>query len=127
MTIVAAAVIRHGDKILICKRGPGGNCENLWEFPGGKKEVNESLTECLERECKEELGISIKINGIFDKTVYKYPDREISFTFFNAEIKEGELKPTVHQEVKWVTAKELEKYDFCPADMEVVKRLSEER
>lgn len=126
MTKVAAAIIRCDDKILICKRGAGGNCEYLWEFPGGKQEENESLTECLERECKEELGITIKINGIYEKSVYKYPDREIAFTFFNAEIKEGKLKPYVHQEIRWVAARELSGYEFCPADKEVVKRLSEE-
>ena len=39
MTVVAAAIIRHKDKILICKRGSGGNCEHLWNFlrkTGGK-------------------------------------------------------------------------------------------
>lgn len=125
MTKVAAAIIRHEGKLLICKRGSGGNCANLWEFPGGKQEANESLEECLERECKEELGVFVKINGIFDKTTYKYPDGEIYFTFFNAEIKEGELKPTVHKEIRWVTCSELSEYEFCPADRDIVKRLLE--
>lgn len=127
MTVVAAAIIRHKDKILICKRGSGGNCEHLWEFPGGKQEANESLTECIERECREELGITIRINGIFDKTIYKYPDREIAFTFFNAEITEGEPKPTIHEEIRWITAKELSGFEFCPADVEIVKKLSEDK
>jgi len=126
MTIVAAAIIRQNGKILICRRGAGGNCEYLWEFPGGKKEAGESLTECLKRECREELGITVKINGVFDKTTYKYPDREISFTFFNAEIEEGEPKPTAHEEIRWVTARELSGYEFCPADRDIVKQLSED-
>ena len=126
MTEVAAAIIWRHDKILICKRGPEGSCEYLWEFPGGKREPAETPEECLERECREELGVTIKINGIFDKTVYKYPDREIAFTFFNAEITGGELKPAVHEEIRWVTVKELPEYEFCPADMKIIERLSEE-
>jgi len=127
MTKVAAAIIRRDDKILICKRGAGGNCEFLWEFPGGKQERGETLEECLERELKEELGIKIRINGVFDETTYKYSDREISFTFFNAEISEGEPVPSVHQEIRWVYPAELKDYEFCPADKEIVKKLSEEK
>jgi len=127
MTKVAAAIIRRDDKILICKRGAGGNCEFLWEFPGGKQERGETLEECLERELKEELGIKIRINGVFDETTYKYSDREISFTFFNAEISEGEPVLSVHQEIRWVYPAELKDYEFCPADKEIVKKLSEEK
>lgn len=127
MTKVAAAIIRKEDKVLICKRGAGGNCAYLWEFPGGKKEENESLEECLERECSEELGITIKVKDVFDEVVYKYPDREISITFFNAEILEGKLIPAVHEQIKWASLKELSEYDFCPADREVVRRLSEKQ
>jgi len=124
MTKVAAAIIRKGDKILICKRGAGGNCEFLWEFPGGKQEENESLEECLERELREELGVKIRIKGVFEKTTYKYADREIFFTFFNAEIVEGEPEPEVHEEIRWVSPGELSEYEFCPADVEIVKKLS---
>lgn len=127
MTKVAAAIIKQDGKILICKRGAGGSCEHLWEFPGGKQEEGETLTECLERECREELGISIRVNGVFESTRYKYPGREIFFTFFNAEIIKGELKPAVHEEIKWVFPDELSDYEFCPADREIVRKLSEEK
>ncbi|AGC67049.1 hypothetical protein Cst_c00160 [Thermoclostridium stercorarium subsp. stercorarium DSM 8532] len=126
MTKVAAAIIRKNGKILICKRGAGGNCGHLWEFPGGKQEDGETLTECLERELNEELGVKIRVKGVFDTVVYRYPDREIFFTFFNAEIEEGIPCPTVHEEIKWVTPKELTEYEFCPADIEIVKKLHEE-
>ena len=36
MKRIAAAILRRNDKILICRRGPGGSCGYLWEFPGGK-------------------------------------------------------------------------------------------
>lgn len=123
MIQVAAAIIKRDDKILICQRGEGGNCSNLWEFPGGKQEQNETLEECLIRECREELSIDIKLNGVFAGTSYKYPDREIEFTFFEAEITGGALRENVHKCVMWVEIGELKNYEFCPADVEVVEKL----
>lgn len=122
-TNVTAAIIRQDDKILICQRAEGGSCSGLWEFPGGKLEDGESLDECLVRECREELGLRIKIKEIYAKTSYKYGEKEMDFTFFNAEIIEGEIKMKVHQDIKWVNGQELKFYTFCPADVEIAARL----
>lgn len=123
MLKVMAAIINCKGKVLICRRGAGGNCAFLWEFPGGKLEPGESKEECLIRECEEELGIRITIGNIFAETTYQYPNQLIAFTFFNAEIAEGELNPKVHQQVRWVAPNELPQYDFCPADIEIAKLL----
>ena len=123
MIQVAAAIIRENDKILICKRGAGGNCAFLWEFPGGKLEKGETLEECLIRECKEELEINIAIKCIFAETTYKYPDREIAFTFFTADYIGGKMKMNVHQDIKWVLPNELKNYELCSADTGIVERL----
>lgn len=32
--VSAAIFSNERDEILICRRGPGGNCAFLWEFPG---------------------------------------------------------------------------------------------
>lgn len=123
MIQVAAAIIHKNNKILICQRQAKGNCSLLWEFPGGKLESYETLEECLIRECQEELNIKIKLTDIFAKTIYHYPDQEIAFTFFNAEYLEGEITLQVHKDYKWVTTNELKIFEFCPADIEIVKKL----
>lgn len=123
MTMVAAAIIRKNGKVLICQRGEGGNCAFLWEFPGGKLEVGESLENCLIRECKEELEIDVVVKDVFATTTYRYPDREIDFTFFEAEAFDDEIKLNVHKDYKWVMPNELRNYNFCPADVEIIKRL----
>ena len=97
MLFVAAAIILDGEgRILICRRGPGGNCAYLWEFPGGKLETGESPEACVQRECREELEVELRLTGVFDEFVFEYPDREISFTFFKAEIAGGQLRLNVH-------------------------------
>lgn len=124
MTIVAAAIIRKNGKVLICQRGEGGSCALLWEFPGGKLEVGESLESCLVRECKEELDIDIFVKDVFAKTIYQYPDSKIAFTFFNAEFINGEIELNVHKNYKWVLPRELANYRFCPADIEILYKLT---
>jgi 8-oxo-dGTP diphosphatase len=124
MIQVAAAIIQNSqEQILICKRGPGGSTAFLWEFPGGKREVNESLTECLIRECQEELRITISVGDVYATTSYKYPENTIDFVFFKASIQSGELAPTVHDEVLWVRPDELTQFNFCPADIDIIERL----
>ena len=51
-------------------------------------------------------------------------NNEIAFTFFEAEIMGGELKMNVHNDMQWVLPSELKNYEFCPADMEIIKRLA---
>lgn len=124
MTQVAAAVLRKDGKIFICQRGAGGSCAFLWEFPGGKLEQGETLEECAVRECKEELNIDISVKGLFDETTYQYPDRKIVIAFFEADVTGGELKRNVHRDMRWVLPSELKNYEFCPADAEIIKKLS---
>lgn len=127
MIQVAAAIIRQEGRILICQRSEGGSCAHLWEFPGGKLEENETPEECVVRECKEELGIDIRLHGVYATTQYRYPEREIAFMFFCAEIEQGKIVPTVHKDVRWVLPSELGNYEFCPADVEVVECIKREK
>lgn len=124
MIWVAAGIING--KVLICQRNAEGDLPLLWEFPGGKLEEGESLEECLVRECQEELDVEIRIIGRYAETEYQYPNRVISFTFFEAVIVEGEIQVKVHNNVKWVLPVELKGYTFCPANVEIVERLSVE-
>lgn len=124
MTEVAAAILRDEDAILICQRPAHKACPLLWEFPGGKLEAGETLAECLARECKEELHVDIQVYEQFGEVTYTYPDVTVHLTFFVARIIGGALVPTEHQAVRWVSPAEIAGYTFCPADLEIVERLS---
>lgn len=96
----------------------------LWEFPGGKQEEGENLEQCLVREVQEELELKIEVKGIFAETTYTYGEQKMGFTFFYADIVEGIMKKKVHQDTRWVVPQELENFEFCPADVEIVKKLA---
>ncbi len=124
MVEVAAAIIRKEGRILICRRGAGGSCAFKWEFPGGKREAGETMQACAERECLEELGLTIRVTEQFGQVAHRYPDRKVSICFFLAECTGGALHTYVHEQVRWVRPEELMGYDFCPADEEILRRLS---
>lgn len=124
MVWVSAAVIYNDSgEILICQRAASDSCALLWEFPGGKQEHLETAEECLVRECREELGIEISINGLLAHTKYNYTDREIAFTFFTANIIKGIPTARVHNAIKWAHPYEFEETKFCPADVEIARML----
>lgn len=125
MIQVAAAIIERDGNLLICRRGPGGSCAFLWEFPGGKLEPGETPEACAVRECREELGVAVRIQSLYEKISYRYPECEVVLSFFRAEITAGNPKKTVHSEIKWVSPAELPDYTFCPADVEMIQRLRE--
>lgn len=126
--VAAAIIFNDKNELLICQRQSGGSCSNLWEFPGGKIESDETLEECCVRECREELNVDIKILSLYEETSYVYPENEIHFTFYLAELlsDECDIKMNVHQRISWASVSELDKYEFCPADIELIKRIKSE-
>ena len=59
---VSAAVIYDGDRFLAAERGYG-EWKGFWEFPGGKREEDETGEEAVIREIREELGVVIAVDG----------------------------------------------------------------
>ncbi|MEH6855298.1 8-oxo-dGTP diphosphatase MutT [Priestia megaterium] len=126
MRKVVAAIIKEKDQILIAQRHSKDPLAGKWEFPGGKLETGETPEECLVREIREELQVEVEIGSFYDDNVYDFKDQAIHLLFYWAEIMNGEVTPVVHDDVKWITIKELARFDFAPADIPIVKRLERE-
>ncbi|MCM1438477.1 MAG: (deoxy)nucleoside triphosphate pyrophosphohydrolase [Roseburia sp.] len=122
---VVAAVIRRGDKFLICQRPANKARGLLWEFVGGKVERGETKEQALIRECKEELAITVEPHGIFTEVTHAYPDVTIRLTLFNCAILRGQPQLLEHNAMEWITKDEIPNYDFCPADKEILEKLNE--
>ncbi len=123
MVEVVAALIWRGDRFLICQRPANKARALLWEFVGGKAEPGETLQEALIRECKEELDITIAVDDVFFDVVHEYPDIHVHLTLFNSRITEGEPKMLEHNDLRWISVEEIDQYDFCPADVEILAKL----
>ena len=125
MTDVVAGLIWENDKFLICQRPKHKARGLLWEFVGGKTEIGETKEEALIRECKEELDVTVKPLDVFMEVIHEYPDIKIKLTLFNAKIEKGEIKLLEHNDYKWIEVSQIENFDFCPADTEILERIKE--
>ncbi len=123
MTEVAAALIWRDDRFLICQRPKEKARGLLWEFVGGKVEPGETKEQALVRECREELGIELAVGTVFMDVVHAYPDITVHLTLFNASIAAGEPALLEHNAMAWIRPEEIPRYDFCPADETILKKL----
>ncbi len=117
---VTAGIIRKKGKLLISKRRKGAHLEGIWEFPGGKQERGESLSECLKRELLEELGISVSIGPRVARVAYEYPEKRIVLHCFYCTWLGGDPKPLECQAIRWVSPLELPALRLPPPDMKVL-------
>ena len=124
-TEVVAALIWKGAKFMICQRPAHKARALLWEFVGGKVESGETKEQALIRECKEELNVILSVGDVFMDVVHKYPDLTVHLTLFNATILEGEPQKLEHNDIQWITPSEISSYEFCPADKEILKRITQ--
>ncbi len=123
MTEVVAALIRQGERFLICQRPAHKARGLLWEFVGGKVEPGETKEQALKRECMEELGIVLSVGERFMEVVHAYPDLTVHLTLFHAAIASGEPQLLEHNDMRYILVDEIPQYDFCPVDTEILVRL----
>ena len=120
-----AALVWDKDKFMICQRPAHKARALLWEFVGGKVERGETKEQALIRECQEELAITLSVGDVFMDVIHEYPDITVYLTLFNATIAEGIPQKLEHNDIKWITPAEIPNYDFCPADYEILKKITE--
>lgn len=125
-TEVVAALIWDGNKFMICQRPAHKARGLLWEFVGGKVEPSETKEEALVRECREELAVTVAVGDVFMDVLHDYPDLLVHLTLFHAKIAEGKPQMLEHNDIQWITPQEIEKFDFCPADVEILKQITEQ-
>ena len=123
ITEVVSALIWDGDKFMVCQRPAHKARGLLWEFVGGKVERGETKEQALIRECQEELAVTVVVGEVFMEVTHTYPDLTVHLTLFHAIIAEGTPQKLEHNDIRWITTDEIDHYQFCPADEEILDRL----
>ena len=121
------AIIISDNKILTIKRVKKDIV--YFVFPGGGVENGESLEYAMKRECKEELGVEIKIINIFDSKRFDRDNIKQLEHFYICEIISGKLgtgdgpEYDVNSdyegthEIEWLNANSLLNHDLRPKNI----------
>jgi 8-oxo-dGTP diphosphatase len=116
--IVVGAAIIAGDRLLAAQRAEPPEHAGRWEFPGGKVKAGEADQDALVRECREELGVEVKLG---ERVGGDWPVSEpIVLRVWAAELVEGTPRPLVHLALRWLSAAELYDVAWLAADLPVV-------
>ena len=126
MITVVAALIRDNGKLLVCQRKRGTSFAMMWEFPGGKVKLGETLKQALGRELEEELGTQATIGSEVYRTQHRYAEMSepIELIFFHAELNPRSVRNLVFEEILWRDPSSLPELNFLPADKELIEKLA---
>ena len=124
---VTCALIEADGRVLVARRAEGAARGGLWEFPGGKVGSGETEAECLVREIREELGVTVALVRRLTPVRHREPDREIRLIPYLCALESGSPRPLEHDQILWSEPRGLVELDWCPADMPVLSQYLRER
>jgi len=97
-TEVAVGVLLRTDGcVLLASRPEGKPYAGYWEFPGGKIEPGESVTDALARELHEELGVDISAPEPWITREHNYPHAHVRLHFYRIRAWHGQLRARERQ------------------------------
>ena len=126
MTVVAAALVEGGGRILLQQRPQGKAMPGLWEFPGGKVEDGELPETALVRELAEELGISVAPEALAPAAFASAPvgGRHMILLLYLCREWRGDPKPLHATALKWLSPAEMIADEMPPADRPLIAALA---
>ncbi len=123
---VSAAVICQAGQYLIAQRPLKGMLGGLWEFPGGKQESGETLSECLQREIREELGLTIEVEQPIISIKHSYTHFKITLHAFYCHLTEPQTPQTLQvADWQWVTLADMANFAFPRTDLKIIAALQQ--
>ena len=123
LTVVAAAVIERGGKVLLAQRPQGKVYAGYWEFPGGKLEPPETPRDALVRELREELGLHVRDASPWLVQRYVYPHANVELHFFRVRAFDGEPVGYDGQAFAWQDPFAIDVAPLLPANTRVLAAL----
>lgn len=130
INVVAAAIVddlNRPTRLLAARRSAPAALAGRWEFPGGKVELGEDHLSALHRELDEELGVTVAVGAELpgpDAGVWPITSKHRMRVWF-AQLQDGAPEPLEdHDELRWLTAAELDDVPWLEGDVQIVTALA---
>jgi A/G-specific adenine glycosylase len=123
---MVSGVLRHQGKIYIQKRLPDNLWPNLWEFPGGQLEEDETPEEALVRGYREQTGFAIDGLEKITTIQHSFTRYRVTLHCYHCRLQDNQTEPTLHaaQECRWADPDELEDFAFPAPQRNLINRLA---
>lgn len=103
MKVIAGCIIKRDNKILMVKEA-GKDCYGKWNYPAGKVEEFEKITDGALREVLEETGCKVKLTGVLPIASVDIENETHIIIRFTAEILKEDIRFDTKEilDVKWI-------------------------
>ena len=118
-----ALIFNENGKLLIDQRLDSSSMGGMWEFPGGKRELDESFEDTIEREIMEELGIVIRVGEKLLSFEHSYNNKKMYFAVHICKLISGTPRPLASQKLLWVSPCRLFEFPFPAANTKIIFEL----
>lgn len=123
--VAVAILLSEENKILTSWRQPHQHQGGLWEFPGGKREADETMLQALTREIYEELGVQVEQAEPFVRIDHDYGDKQVSLDVWLVSRFTGEPSGREGQPLRWQAADEMQAEEFPSANVAIIDALKQ--
>lgn len=124
--VAVGLIFNDNGHILIQKRPEDGMLGGLWEFPGGKRESDETIETACRRELREELGVEVEVGDLIHRLNHAYTHFKITLHAFRCRLPGGIPENAKEVPMRWVPVERLRDYAFPRANRLLIDKLLKE-
>ncbi len=125
LQVAVAIILNNDEQVLIARRHAHQHQGDLWEFPGGKREADETRLQALQREIQEEVGLQVEQAEPLMQIVHDYPELQVELDVWLVTDFSGVATGKEGQPLEWCALADLEQRDFPAANVQIIERLQD--
>ncbi len=119
----AGVIINNKGEVLIARRRDEAMLGGLWEFPGGGVEEGETLPECIARELKEELALTVRVGPPLITVRHTFSHFRMDLHAYWVRVSSGRPKALGCAEWAWVKVEAIAERALPRADQKILAAL----
>ena len=120
--IALIIMLNQKNEALLLKRKPDAHCPDVWSFPGGKIELDETPLEAAKRELHEETGHQGELWRSIGAHRHTYEDLDLSFHIYTCRTT-AKSKTHAESEYQWYPIEKLHTLNMPEANAGIIQLL----